>query len=113
MINQQQFSYIYPNLVKFSDPNSPTYTRRSRKGKTVLVRKGKRKKGKANLAALGGLVAAPVVAGGGTYHLAKKALGKAKVQYPLQMGGAALAGGIAAGVALNQAGRFIRKKTKK
>ena len=43
-MNLLQFRTIYPELAVFSDPNSPTYVRRSKTGKMSIVRKGKRKK---------------------------------------------------------------------
>lgn len=48
MIDIQTFYSFYPYLSACfaqSDPNSPTYTRRTKTGKMSIVRKGKRKKG--------------------------------------------------------------------
>lgn len=46
MLTVQTYQNRYQYLAQFSDPNSPTYTRRSKKGKMVVVKKGKRGKGK-------------------------------------------------------------------
>lgn len=59
MFNQSQYAIAYPNLAQFNNPDSPTYTRKSKTGKMVVVRKGRRKRNNLALAAgtTGGLIA--------------------------------------------------------
>lgn len=43
MLNYSNYQNRYQYLAQFNDPNSPTYTRRSKTGKMVVVKKGKKR----------------------------------------------------------------------